>query len=132
MIRSDRILKKYENLQDILLDKNLAKLGDSYVNLIYSLALSEKLQRPTGVNVDNQTLATAIKKSGLRKVLPKRVDRHEQANAAEALIAYAWLNKFLGFERCLKNFRENERSDEAFAKILKYVCKRMKLEKCME
>lgn len=123
--KADKILKRYTNLQEILLDKDLAKLGDAYVNFVFSLALSQRLQRPMGARVNNQVLARAIKSAGLRGVLPRRIDRHAQGNAAEALIVYAWLQKTLSLEDCLKVLRENEDPSEAFAKLLQKIGKRL-------
>lgn len=104
-------LKKYDNLEQLLLDKDLAALGDSYVNFVYSLAMSQKLKRPMGAKVDNQTLAKAVIKSGLRKFLPHRVDRHARGNAAEALLVFAWLSDLLEFSDCTDALnRENDPS----------------------
>jgi len=124
-IRANQILKKYANLQEIMLDKDLAKLGDAYVNFVYSLALSLRLQRPTGAKVNNQILARAIKNAGLREMLPRRMDRHVQGNAAEALIAYAWLRKSLSLEDCLKFLGEDKNAEEVFANLLKEIGKRL-------
>jgi len=123
--KADQILKRYTSLQEILLDKDLAKLGDAYVNFVFSLALSQRLQRPMGAKVNNQILAKAIKSAGLRGVLPRRIDRHTQGNAAEALMVYAWLQKALSLEDCLKVLREIEDPSEAFAKLLQKIGKRL-------
>jgi len=124
-VRADQILKKYTSLQEIMLDKDLAKLGDAYVNFVFSLASSQRLQKPVGAKVDNQTLARAIKNAGLRGTLPRRIDRHAQGNAAEALIVYAWLQKVLGLEDCLRILRENESPDEAFTELLQEIRKKL-------
>jgi len=123
--RADQILKKYASLQGIMLDKDLAKLGDAYVNFLYSLALSQRLGKPLGAKVDNQTLAGALKNAGLRGILPKRTDRHTQGNAAEALIAYAWLRKVSDFEESLRILREGEDLQEAFTKLLQEISTRL-------
>jgi len=79
---------QYESLREVLMDQKLAKLGDAYVNFLYSLALSKKKGEPAGTKVEGRLLADAFKKAGLRKFLPSRIDRHKQADAAEALILY--------------------------------------------
>jgi len=124
---ANQILKKYASLQEIMLDKNLAKLGDAYINFLYSLALSQRLGKPVGAKVDNQTLAGALKNAGLRGILPKRTDRHTQGNAAEALIAYAWLRKVLDFEESLRILREGEDPQEAFTKLLREISRKLDL-----
>jgi len=124
-VRANQILKSYKSLQEIMLDKDLAKLGDAYVNFVFSLASSQRLKKPVGAKVDNQTLARAIKNAGLREILPTRIDRHAQGNTAEALIVYAWLQKALGLEDCLKILRENENPDEAFTELLQEIRKKL-------
>jgi len=124
-IRADQILRKYTSFQDILLDKDLAKLGDAYINLAYSLALSQRLKRPAGAKVNNQILAEAVKRTGLREKLPRRIDRHTRGNAAEALIAYAWLKQTLELEDCVRFLREIEDPIEAFTELLLEISKRL-------
>jgi len=124
-IKATRVLKRYKNLQEVLLDKDLASLGDIYVNFVHSLALSQKLERPTGAKVNNRILAEAVKKSGLRKILPRRIDRHAQGNAAEALIVYAWLQEIMSFDDCLKILRGGDDTTEAFTRLLQEIEKRL-------
>ncbi|MBS7633899.1 hypothetical protein KEJ34_00110 [Candidatus Bathyarchaeota archaeon] len=85
-------MHEYSSLAEVLADHNLASLGDAYVNLIYSLALSKIAGKPVGRKLDSLTLASALRKSDTRRFLPRRVDRHRQADAAEALIVYGWLS----------------------------------------
>ena len=73
--------QKNLTLEEVLLDKSLASLGDAFVNFVYSFALSEKTGKPIGVKVQSRILAEAIKNSGLREYLPSRTDRHSQGNA---------------------------------------------------
>ena len=96
--------QQYKSLTEILLDQKLAKLGDAYVNFLYSLALSNKEGKPTGIKVKGSLLADALKKAGLRKFLPSRIDRHKQADAAEALIVYVWIQGLMSLEEGLEIF----------------------------
>lgn len=106
-------------LIDILNDKNLSKLGDTYVNFVYSLALSRSIKEPTGKSVKGTILAMALKEAGLRSQLQKRVKRHNQADAAEALIVYAWLNKLIDIDECVGIIERNiENPVEAFKNLL--------------
>jgi len=111
-------LKSYNSLTELLLDKDLASLGDSYVNFVYSLAMSQKHGRPTGAKVNNEVLANAVETSGLRKLLPHRVDKHARGNAAEALLVFAWLQDMLEMEDCIKTLNEEEDPADAFATLL--------------
>jgi hypothetical protein len=118
-------LKKYDNLEQLLLDKDLAALGDSYVNFVYSLAMSQKLKRPMGAKVDNQTLAEAVTRSGLRKFLPHRVDRHARGNAAEALLVFAWLSDLLDMRDCTDALSREDDPSTAFANLIKIVLRKL-------
>jgi len=124
-IKASLVLKKYDTLQDVLADKDLAGLGDMYVNFVHSMALSQRLHRPTGDKVNNRVLAEAIKKSGLREMLPRRTDRHAQGNAAEALIVYAWLQEIMSFDDCLKILGRGDDLTEAFTQLLQEIGKRL-------
>lgn len=109
---------KYKTLQGVLTDQNLAALGDAYVNFIYSLALSEKRKEPTGAKVDNRILSQALKKAGLRQTLPKRTPRHKQADAAEALIVYAWMQNAVTIHEGVKILESSKDMVEAFCSLL--------------
>lgn len=98
------------DLVEVLSNKELAALGDSYLNFLYSVYLSGKLGRPTGRKIKGSILHTAIKESGLRKKLPKRVDRHGQADAFEALAAYSLIKELVSFKKALKIINKHEDS----------------------
>ena len=111
-------IPKYETLTEVLLDQKLAKLGDAYVNFLYSLVLSKKNKEPTGTKVKGKILADAFKKAGLRKFLPSRINRHKQADAAEALIVYAWIKEQMNMEEGIEILEQNEDNIEAFSLLL--------------
>jgi len=117
-------LKSYNSVEELLLDKDLAGLGDSYVNFVYSLAMSQKCGHPTGAKVNNQILARAVEASGLRALLPHRVDRHMRGNAAEALLVFAWLQDTLEMNKCIKVLSEKE-PVEAFTALLRQILNRL-------
>jgi len=118
-------LKRYSSVEEVLLDEDLAGLGDAYVNFVYSLAVSQRSRRPTGAKVNNRILAEAVKKSGLRRLLPHRVDRQAQGNAAEALIVFAWLSDLASFEECVETLAKTKDATEGFAGLLHVVLERL-------
>ena len=120
-------VSQYGNLREVLTDQKLAALGDAYVNLLYSLALSKRKGGPTGAKVDNRLLAEALKKVGLRSLLPPRIDRHKQADAAEALIAYAWVRGLMTMEEGVSILEQDEDAVEAFSSFLLTVMKKLDL-----
>ncbi len=120
-------IPQYGNLQEILMDQKLAALGDAYVNLVYSVALSKRKGEPTGAKVDNRLLAEALKKTGLRSLLPIRVDRHKQADAAEALIVYAWVQGLMTIEEGVRILEHDQNIVEAFCFFLLTAKKKLDL-----
>jgi hypothetical protein len=111
-------IPQHKSLSEVLMDQKLAKLGDAYVNFLYSIALSKKKGEPAGTKVQGRLLADAFKKSGLREFLPSRIDRHKQADAAEALIVYPWLLGSMTMEEALEILEQNEDTIEAFSVLL--------------
>jgi len=109
---------QYESLSEVLMDQKLASLGDAYVNFLYSLVLSKKNGEPTGTKVKGRLLADAFEKAELRKFLPSRIDRHKKADAAEALIVYAWLRGSMTMEEGLKILEQKGDRVEAFSLLL--------------
>jgi hypothetical protein len=97
---------KHASLTDILLDNGLAKIGDAFVNFVFSLAVSNKQASPTNVRVSSDILSEALKRTGYRKLLPSRSDRHKQGDAVEALIVYAWLEGGISLEECVSILQE--------------------------
>jgi hypothetical protein len=119
-------LKSYTSVEELLLDKDLASLGDSYVNFVFSLALSQKTGHPTGAKVNNQVLSKAVEASGLRRLLPHRVDKHARGNAAEALLVFAWLQDTLEMDECIKVLSQKD-PVEGFATLLRQIMRRLDL-----
>jgi len=98
----DFLLKDLNNnltQKSIGTDKGLAKIGDSIVNLTYSMAKSIVLTRNsktnkairTGMKVSKKILANALKKADMKRFSKSRADAHDLADTVEALIAYIWL-----------------------------------------
>jgi hypothetical protein len=120
-------ISQYRSLREVLMDQKLAALGDAYVNFVYSVALSKRKGEPTGAKVDNRLLAEALKKAGLRSLLPSRIDRHKQADAAEALIVYAWVRGSMTMEEGVGILEQGEDTVEAFCSFLLAAKKKLDL-----
>ncbi|MCK4933921.1 hypothetical protein KAS06_04550 [Candidatus Bathyarchaeota archaeon] len=106
-------------------DHSLAALGDACTNLMYSLYLSCKYEKPTGAKVDGQTLSEAMKQAGLRDFMSSRVTRHKLADAAEALLAYAWLQNFITLTESVELLVRCDDVVDAFTSLLLVVKKRL-------
>jgi hypothetical protein len=112
-------------LTRILTDKGLAKLGDAYVNFIYSLVLTEIEGKPTGIKVSDRILADAAKKSGLKDLLAKRTRRDDIANAVEALIVYVWREELMKTEEAINILKKNPNPCTAFTDLTLEATKRV-------
>ncbi|GAB4309288.1 MAG: hypothetical protein Kow0069_08370 [Promethearchaeota archaeon] len=86
-----QLVARFDTLSQVARDKGLAKIGDCFVNLTFSLALSLSTGTRTGEKVPKKVLAQAVRATNLRRYAPPRADAHALADAAEAILAYAWL-----------------------------------------
>ena len=127
--RSDKVklnfIPHYSNIRDILLDHELASLGDAFVNLIYSLALSKQHRRPLGKKADSSTLSSALKRADLRRFLPTRTNRHMQADAAEALIVYAWITDVISIDSAVYQLSLTNDSIEGFTLLMETILSKL-------
>ncbi len=107
--------------------RELSGVGDSFVNLIYSIAVSNASGKPLSKRASNYILSEAVYKSGLRDSAGNRVTRHDLGDFAECQIFNAWLQEFISLEECVKiltgelknsNGDLKEASIEAFTKLL--------------
>ncbi|HYB68240.1 MAG TPA: ribonuclease III family protein [Candidatus Acidoferrales bacterium] len=106
------------NLNEVLIDHALASLGDSYVNFIYSLAISNRKGSPLGTKVKGSVLAEALRKAGLRECLPSRMSRHDLADGAEALMVYAWLSRCVSLDESVAVIGRNRDPVEGLSELL--------------
>lgn len=111
-------LKTYQSFQEVLADRQLAALGDAYVNFAFSLALSGRKGKPEGKKVKGSILAEALRKAELRKMLPSRIDKHALSDAAEALVVYAWLNNLLTLKESVQILEDSIDLQNGFAMLL--------------
>lgn len=135
-------LQSAENLQkNIGTDKGLAKIGDSIVNLAYSVAKSlhltendsSKRIHRTGKKVSKNILANALKNANLKHFAKNRADAHDMADTAESIVAYIWLTKRMTINQLIivlfkslkgsldKRIEERKNAIVAFTRLLLYL-----------
>ena len=119
-------IKTHENITEVLTNHKLASLGDAYINFAYSLALSNRKGEPSGAKVKGSVLAEALKKAGLREYLPSRMTRHMLADAAEALIVYAWLHNCITLEESVATLEKTDDPIDGFSQLLATIKTRAK------
>ena len=125
-VRTFSFIKTHENITEVLTNHKLASLGDAYINFVYSLALSNRKGQPSGAKVKGTVLAEAIKKAGLREYLPSRMTRHMLADAAEALIVYAWLHNCITLEESVATLEKTDDPIDGFSQLLAIIKNRAK------
>lgn len=124
--RTFSFLRTYTNLTQVLTDHKLASLGDTYTNFAYSLALSNRRGEPSGSKVKGSVLAEAIKKAGLREYMPSRMTRHMLADAAEALIVYAWLYNYVTLDETVSVMARTDELVEGLIQLLTAIKNRLR------
>lgn len=115
-----------ETISQILRDKQLASLGDAFVNFIYSLALTQISGQPQAVKVSDRILAEAFRLSGLREYLGTRVSRKDLANASESLLVEAYRREILPIEESVRMLSQNPDGPAAgLSELLKLAAERV-------
>ena len=121
----------HKNVESIMHDKGLAKLGDGLVNFCYSLAKSLVLGYATGEKVRDSVLARAIRSTSVYDHMNRRTDAGRAGDAYEAIMAYLWmtekisissmvdsLSKSLDINSITSRKKEGEIAAVAFQKFL--------------
>ena len=112
-------------ISSIMQDRKLASLGDAYVNLVYSLALTQISGEPRGVKVSDRILANAFKAAGLRNYLGSRQSRKDFANASEALLIETFRKGLLTMSESVKIITQREDLADGIADLLKTAVERL-------
>ena len=108
-------------------DKQLASLGDSYVNFVCSLALTRSKEIPQGLKVSDRILAEAFRMAGLRDQLGTRVTKKDLANASESLLAEAYLNHHITIDESVGLVSQySENLTTGLADLLKLAAERVR------
>ena len=121
----------HKNIESIMHDKGLAKVGDNLVNFCYSLAKSLVLGYTTGEKVRDSVLARAIRSTSIYHHMNRRADAGKAADAYEAIMAYLWMKEkisisdivsslsgSLSIDKTTSRKKEGEIAAESFRKFL--------------
>jgi hypothetical protein len=93
-------------------------LGDSNANFVYSLAISNRKGSLLGTKVKGSVLAEALRKTGLRECLPSGMSRRSLADAAEALIVYAWFKRWVSSDESVAMIGRKSDPVEGLGEVL--------------
>jgi len=116
-----------ETLRQVMRNKQLASLGDAFVNFVYSLALTQANGgKPQSVKVSDRILADAFKLSGLRKYLGTRISKKDLANASESLLVDAYQKKLITIEESVRILSEDPNGLQAgLSQLMKLTAERI-------
>ena len=95
-------MSKPNPIRQIMQDKQLASLGDAFVNFIYSFALTQVNGRPQGTKVSDRDLSEAFRLADLRRYLGTRLSKKDLANASESLLAETYRTHMLTIEESVQ------------------------------
>jgi len=122
---------EHKNVESIMHDKGLAKVGDGLVNFCYSLAKSLAIGGATGEKVRDSVLARAIRATSVYHHMNRRTDAGRAGDAYEAIMAYLWmtekisisdmvdsLSKSLDIDKTTSRKKEGEIAALAFQRFL--------------
>ena len=94
-------------LRDILESKKLAQLGDFLANFVYSSVTIGNFDINGSVHVWDRSLKEAMEKANLRVEMGKKVKPDKVADAAEALIAFAYFRNLVSLEEMTAMIHES-------------------------
>ena len=127
-------------LEEILLNTNFAKFGDSIANFIYNAAVYEAKQKLQGIKVWDKSLAEACRNSPLRSYLGSKKNSGELGDAVEAFLSFTYiknksslydmvkiLSNFLKERWNLKDKTEQVICGEAFTHLINQLCDDLKI-----
>jgi ribonuclease III-like protein len=119
-------MSNIEPIQRVLRDRQLASLGDAFINFVYSLALTQINGHPEGVKVSDQILSEAFKLAGLRQYLGTRLSKKDLANASESLLMEAYRKQLLTIEESVRVLTQNPDGPRAgLSDLLKLAAERL-------
>ena len=100
----------------LIKDKQIAQLGDSLANFIYSLALSLAKGKCTGTRVPDTVLTNAYHSSAVKTRLPVTGKKGRVGDAVEAVLLLSWLHRIIRLPRTRCTHRETERIGILFSR----------------
>ena len=119
-------MSNVEPIQRVMRDRQLASLGDAFINFVYSLALTQINGRPKGVKVSDKVLSEAFKLAGLRQYLGTRLSKKDLANASESLLMEAYRKQLLTIEESVRVLSQHPDGPQAgLTDLLKLAAERI-------
>jgi len=86
-------LPQFRTLKEIGTHKGLAKIGDTVVNLAYSIVKSRVLKKLDSRNVNRTILSNALRANDMKQYARNRADSHDMADTVEAFVGYVFIHE---------------------------------------
>ncbi len=93
-------------LNELVHDSDLAQLGDSLVNFLFSIALTIVMERGTGFKISDSVLAESLRQSRWWKenILILKGKKGTLGNYVESLMLIAWIERWMTLEEFVECF----------------------------
>jgi len=115
-----------ETIRRVVRDRQLASLGDAFVNFVYSLALTKISDHPQATKVSDRILSEAFRLAGLREYMGTRLSRKDLANAAESLLVEAYRRQLISIDESVQILSLNPDGPEGgLVQLLKLTAERV-------
>lgn len=112
-----------KSLRSVLESKELGHLGDFLVNFIYTTVRIGKYGKQGSIHVWDNSLRDAMEIADLRSALGKKTKPDRVADAAEALVAYAYFTELMNLEEMIEYLTKHlNKSDFVSTKVEKEAC----------
>jgi hypothetical protein len=110
-----------KNLRKVVTSHDLAQIGDLLTNFIYTTMRIGKKGKSGLIHVWDNSLAEAIRSSGLREYFPNKAKSPALADGGEALIAYLYFNRIFTLDELIdildKWISESDLTDKSIEKV---------------
>ncbi|MHA1166282.1 MAG: ribonuclease III family protein [Candidatus Hodarchaeales archaeon] len=91
----------------VLHNQGNAKLGDGFVNFLFSMAKSLCQERTTGLKVADSVLSEAYRQSSLSKHVKLKGNKDILGDKVEALLLWTWLSGYMDLMEMTAILRDN-------------------------
>lgn len=91
----------------IIHNQGNAKLGDGFVNFLFSMAKSLSQKRTTGLKVPDIVLSKAYRQSNMSKHVELKGNKDILGDKVEALLLWTWLSDYMDLMEMASILRDN-------------------------
>ncbi len=97
-----KIVNTSDNWSILVKDKDLAQLGDSITNLVYSFAMTFNKGKCIGLKAPDSILANAFHSSTIKEIFPLRGKKNQIGDIVEAILLLSWLKAIMSLDEMVR------------------------------